>query len=80
MTSSVYNVHLVRQILHRAFELGNETVFQRNELHRFWTGSLRGKTAELYLLEPSWKVLMGFCKKVGFGSCASLVGEGGEQP
>jgi hypothetical protein len=75
VTSSVYNVHLVRQILHRAFELGNETVFQCHELHPFWPDSLRGRIPEL---SPgtALKSLNGFfCKKVGFSSNASLAGE-----
>lgn len=57
MTSSVYNVHLAREILHRAFELGNETIFQYDELHRFWTDSLRESISKLCITEHSWKSL-----------------------
>lgn len=53
VTSSVYNVHLAREILHRVFELGNATIFQYDELHRFWTDSLREIIWELYSTERS---------------------------
>jgi hypothetical protein len=37
LTSSVYNIHLARQIFQTNFELGNERIFQQNEQYHFWT-------------------------------------------
>lgn len=54
LTSSVYNVHLARQIFHTNFELGNETIFQQNEQHHFWTDLLweRGLQNFISLHDP----------------------------
>lgn len=73
LTSSVYSVHLERQIFHTTFEWGNGTIFQGNEQHQFWTDLLweRGRR-NFYFLAGCWEVYSHYVKKVGFGSHTSL--------